>query len=300
MLPACRLRRRSRRHDRWLDLVADALKQDDPAAAVASLRSVDVRRHHHRAAVHRSTTPSTSARSASRDRAPSCAGRAPTATRAAGWDIRQVVDAAAGPGRALDELERGRRRCGSTSSAGPTSTPTRSARRCRRAARRGPVVLAAGVTGRGRPPRSPSRWSGLGVPPARRLARGRPVRDAGPPIAPERPRRRPRGGAVGGRLATDRRPGCGRSPSTARATTTPARRTPRSWATPSRPPSPRVRVMVDAGVIDPFGAIELRLAATADQFATIAKFRAVRRVWSRIAAACGAARRRRPHRRSTP
>ncbi|HEX4094082.1 MAG TPA: methylmalonyl-CoA mutase subunit beta [Trebonia sp.] len=36
-----------------------------------------------------------------------------------------------------------------------------------------------------------------------------------------------------------------------------------------------------------FGQLEFRLAATADQFATIAKLRAARRVWSRVAQQCG-------------
>jgi methylmalonyl-CoA mutase len=38
---------------------------------------------------------------------------------------------------------------------------------------------------------------------------------------------------------------------------------------------------------DPFGAVELRLATTIDQFATIAKFRAARRLWSRVAEVVG-------------
>ena len=37
-----------------------------------------------------------------------------------------------------------------------------------------------------------------------------------------------------------------------------------------------------------FGQLEFRLAATADQFLTIAKLRAARRLWSRVAEACGA------------
>ena len=48
---------------------------------------------------------------------------------------------------------------------------------------------------------------------------------------------------------------------------------------------------LDARGIDPadaIGRIELRLAATADQFATIAKFRAVRRLWARVAEVVGA------------
>ncbi len=38
---------------------------------------------------------------------------------------------------------------------------------------------------------------------------------------------------------------------------------------------------------DAFGQLEFRYGATADQFATIAKFRAARRLWSRIADECG-------------
>ncbi|CAN5583696.1 methylmalonyl-CoA mutase family protein [soil metagenome] len=41
------------------------------------------------------------------------------------------------------------------------------------------------------------------------------------------------------------------------------------------------------GVRDAFGRVELRLAATVDQFATIAKFRAARQVWGRIAELSG-------------
>ena len=41
-------------------------------------------------------------------------------------------------------------------------------------------------------------------------------------------------------------------------------------------------------VTDAFGRIELRLAATGDQFATIAKFRAIRLLWARVADAVGA------------
>jgi methylmalonyl-CoA mutase len=39
--------------------------------------------------------------------------------------------------------------------------------------------------------------------------------------------------------------------------------------------------------VDPFATIELRLAATPDQFLTIAKFRAARRLWSRVAEVVG-------------
>ncbi|HEY2194885.1 MAG TPA: methylmalonyl-CoA mutase family protein [Actinomycetospora sp.] len=51
-----------------------------------------------------------------------------------------------------------------------------------------------------------------------------------------------------------------------------------------------VRLLTDAGlsVDDAFARVELRLAATADQFATLAKLRAARRCWDRIGAVAGA------------
>lgn len=52
-----------------------------------------------------------------------------------------------------------------------------------------------------------------------------------------------------------------------------------------------LRWLTDAGldVDTACGLLEFRLAATVDQFATIAKFRAARRLWHRVASACGAA-----------
>jgi methylmalonyl-CoA mutase len=50
-----------------------------------------------------------------------------------------------------------------------------------------------------------------------------------------------------------------------------------------------LRTLVEAG-LDPraaLGQLEFRLAATADQFATIAKLRAARRTWARVAQVCG-------------
>ncbi|MBM2614193.1 methylmalonyl-CoA mutase small subunit [Actinoplanes sp. LDG1-06] len=51
-----------------------------------------------------------------------------------------------------------------------------------------------------------------------------------------------------------------------------------------------LRALTDAGLSVPqaLGQIEFRYAATADQFATIAKLRAARRLWARIAELCGA------------
>ena len=50
-----------------------------------------------------------------------------------------------------------------------------------------------------------------------------------------------------------------------------------------------VRALAEAGLpmADAFGQLEFRYAATADQFATIAKLRAARRTWSRVAEQCG-------------
>lgn len=53
-----------------------------------------------------------------------------------------------------------------------------------------------------------------------------------------------------------------------------------------------LRVLTDGtrnlDIAHAFGQLELRLAATADQFATIAKFRAARRLWARVAEIAGA------------
>ncbi|MFI9530404.1 methylmalonyl-CoA mutase family protein [Micromonospora rosaria] len=51
-----------------------------------------------------------------------------------------------------------------------------------------------------------------------------------------------------------------------------------------------LRELTDAGLTVPaaLGQVEFRYAATADQFATIAKLRAARRLWSRVAQECGA------------
>ncbi|MEU4596425.1 methylmalonyl-CoA mutase family protein [Nocardia sp. NPDC023988] len=51
-----------------------------------------------------------------------------------------------------------------------------------------------------------------------------------------------------------------------------------------------LRALTGAGVdiADAFGQLEFRYAATDDQFATIVKFRAARRLWARVAQVCGA------------
>ncbi|UGT43549.1 methylmalonyl-CoA mutase family protein [Nocardia yamanashiensis] len=51
-----------------------------------------------------------------------------------------------------------------------------------------------------------------------------------------------------------------------------------------------LRALTDAGadIADALGQLEFRFAATDDQFETIAKFRAARRLWARVAQVCGA------------
>lgn len=52
-----------------------------------------------------------------------------------------------------------------------------------------------------------------------------------------------------------------------------------------------LRLLTEAGLTagEALGQLEFRYAATADQFATIAKLRAARRLWARVAEVCGAA-----------
>jgi methylmalonyl-CoA mutase len=66
-----------------------------------------------------------------------------------------------------------------------------------------------------------------------------------------------------------------------------------------------VRALTDAGwsAAEAFGAIEFRYAVTADQFLSIAKLRAARRIWNRIGELCGvdaAARGQRQHAVTSP
>ncbi|WP_458690040.1 methylmalonyl-CoA mutase family protein [Nocardia tengchongensis] len=51
-----------------------------------------------------------------------------------------------------------------------------------------------------------------------------------------------------------------------------------------------LRSLTDAGadIVDALGQLEFRFAATDDQFETVAKFRAARRLWARVAHVCGA------------
>ena len=185
-----------------------------------------------------------------------------------------------------------RRPCCSTCERPTASTPTcspacsrasarpRTRRHRRRTSLGGWRHRARGALGA--PRARPEDVSGsLGADPFGALASGRSTVDIDGAV-----RRRRRVGAAHGRERTRR---CGRSSSTARGSTTPAPRTPRSsaWRSPApwrpfdahgrRGARRRRRVRAD----------RVPLAATADQFATIAKFRAARRLWARVAEIAG-------------
>ena len=244
----------------------------------------DVRRHHDRAALHGGRRARTRCRRVP-GRAPFVRGRTAAGTQPTGWDVRQRVDAAAGAGRAVEELERG-----ATSVLLDLAGVEAITADVVGAALEGvlldlaPVVLAAGA-----------RWQAaaeaVGDAPALRVARRRSARrgggrDRSPTTTPTRARRR-------GRLdhPARRRP--------ARPPRRHHRRRPlprcRRVGRPAARRHGRRRRRLPPGArrtgrrpADAIGRIELRLAATADQFATIATFRAVRRLWAGVAEAVGA------------
>lgn len=279
-------------HERWVGLVAGALKADDPEAAVAALRSTTYDGI--------TVEPLYTAADAVDERAigrpgsgPLVRGRRPEATRVAGWDVRSLVDATAGPGRAREELERG-----ATSvwvdlrrlpAAGVDELDGALA-----AALDGvlldaaPVVLAAG-------PRWPAAAAGL----AELWSRAGATPAAGGSLGAD-----PFGAWAADRAATDLDAEVAAlGPWTARlAEAAPGVSTVTVDGTAYHEAGAAdaqelglvvaaavatLRALVDAGGADPFGALDLRLTATADQFATIAKLRAARLVWSRVAGACG-------------
>ena len=208
-----------------------------------------------------------------------------------GWDVRQRVDAAAGAGRRRRaSSSAARRRSCSTSPAWQTidadgvacGTRRRPARpRPRRPARRGTLA-------RGRRRVRPD----LPVGPTRRRSdrRGRRARRGRRRSSTTSSTPSPSGSALGAD-----RPACASSPSTAPASTTPVPPTPSSSAARS-PPASTTSGPSTSAASNPTTVLrrsELRLAATADQFATIATFRAVRRLWARVAEVVGRARPRR-------
>ena len=259
-------------------------------ARVAALD--DLRRHHGRAAVHRRRR-----RRPAHARPPGLGrlrgGSRPTRARRRGTSARSSTPRPARTGPSTSSSA-GRRRCGSTSAPADDRRrrrPRRGARR--RAARRGPrgARRRASLAGCGRGPHR--RCGPAAGRRRRRAARSAPTRSAtGRPIAPaatstptSRPPRRGRPGwptAAPGRSHGDR--------STARRYhDAGASRRPGAGATPSPPPSPRCGRCRTPASSTRSAAIEFRFAATADQFATIAKFRAARRLWARVADVAGGA-----------
>ena len=213
-------------------------------------------------------------------------GRTALATRD-GWDIRQVVDGSI-PGRAVEELERGAtsvwvelRHLAALDESAFADAVTAAIDGVMLDA--APVILAAG-----------SRW-----PAAAAVLAARWASDGVTPV----------GGSLGadpfGAWASDRtHVDLDRELAAAN-----------DWASRLALDAPAVRAITidgtrfhDAGAsdgqelgftiaaavgtiaelsVDPFATIELRLAATPDQFLTIAKFRAARRLWSRVAEVVG-------------
>ena len=174
-------------------------------------------------------------------------------------------------------------RCGS-SSARPGCRPTRSpacSTRSTSTSRRSPSTPAADVGGRGRRAAGRARRQGDRGQRGARQPRRRPARAAGPHRRGRRPRRRRRAGRAVAqdypKLRVDRRgrPALPRGRRVRRPGARlrdrhrrglPARCSPAPGSTSSRPPR----------------QLEFRFAATADQFATIAKLRAARRLWARV------------------
>jgi methylmalonyl-CoA mutase len=212
-------------------------------------------------------------------------GRTAAGTQADGWDVRQRVDAAAGPGRAVEELERG-----ATSILLDLTSVDAVTAEVVGAALEGvmldlaPVVLEAGA-----------RWQraadavgehlhagSLGADPLGEAAAGAVAADA---LGAELD-------AIASwisRLGDDR--------PDLRVVTIDGARFHAAGASDAE----QLGAAIAAGIdylraldergVEPAAAIariELRLAATADQFATIATFRAARSLWARVAEAVGA------------
>jgi methylmalonyl-CoA mutase len=219
--------------------------------------------------------------------APFSRGRTAGGTRR-GWDVRQVVDAAAPAGRAVEELERGATSIWLELRHADTDGVDAALDRALDGVLIdvAPVVLAAG-----------GRWPEAAASLARRWERGAVAPAPGGSLGAD-----PLGSWASARSAVD--------PDAELAAAA-------EWAKRLADGAPGVRTFTvdgmryhDAGasdgqelgitaaaavetlraldgVDDPFAAVELRLVATGDQFATIAKLRAARRLWARIADVAG-------------
>ena len=267
----------------WLDLAAKALQAGSADAALAMLRStsydgITIEPLYTRAdAVDEAAIglPGTF---------PLVRGRTPGAGPAR-WDVRQAVDASACPGQALEELERGATSLWLESRDAPSLDVA--------VALDGvlldvaPVVLAAGNRWRAAATALADHWEAAGVQPATGGSLGADPLGA---WASARDRVDPdaelaAAATWAARLAADA-PGV-------RAVTIDGRRFHDAGASDAQELGLTLAVAVATlraldSVDDPFAAVELRIAVTADQFSSIAKVRAARQLWARVAEVAGA------------
>ncbi len=268
--------------EQWLALVAKALKRDpSPSAGEEALAKL------------RTTTyddiviePLYTAADAVDPALLDAPGGRPR--RQGQWDIRQLVDVAADAGRALEELERGAGSIWLDLRAVDDVAAALDAALDGVLVDLAPVVLAAGARWPEAAEALAARWTRLGTSPAAGGSLGAdPVGD----WASDRGRDPDAELAVAAgwaeRLAAEA--------TGVRAVTVDGTRYHDAGASDGQELGATIaaavatlRALEAAGVADPFAAVELRLAATADQFATIAKFRAVRRLWARIGELAGA------------
>jgi methylmalonyl-CoA mutase len=217
--------------------------------------------------------------------APFARGRTAAGTQASGWDVRQRVDAAAGPGRAVEELERGATSVllDLTGVADVTADVVG-------AALEGvlldlaPVVLAAGA-----------RWRAAAEAVGAHLQAGSlgadPLGEAAARTITAHALDAELDAVAGwiSHLGSDR--------PDLRVVTVDGARFHAAGASDAQQLGAAVaagidylRALDERGIspADAIARLELRLAATADQFATIATFRAVRSLWASVAEAVGA------------
>jgi methylmalonyl-CoA mutase len=263
--------------DRWLELVAAALKRDPGDDVLAGLRSVtydDI-----------TIEPLYTAADAVDPAVLAAAGGRPA--RHGPWDVRQLVDATAGAGRVLEELERGATSVWLDLQSADDVVATIEAALEGVLLDVAPVVLAAGSRWAQAAQALSDLWAATGAVPAPGGSLG-----ADPLGAWASDRSRDRAGELADAAAwATRLAGAGVA---VRTVTIDGARYHDAGASDAQELGATVaaavatmRELEAAGVAEPFAAVELRLAATGDQFATIAKFRAVRRIWARVGDAAG-------------
>ena len=268
-----------------------------PRHRVGAAQHHDVRRRAHPSALHRRRPVPDSGFPGV---APYVRGSRPTGLGRQGWDVRQHFadpDPAVTRQAVLTDLENGVTslwlEVGASRHRAPATCP-----RCSRDVLLdlAPVVLDAGadtpdaaaqlMAAVARPARGPGRRDGQPRPRPARPSRPAPAR--APTCPPSRPLVSQAAGRPPAGAGDDRRRAC--------PTTRPAARTPRSSGCAARRrrrlPAGAGRTAADRAEVA-CGQLEFRYAATADQFLTIAKLRAARRLWARVAEAVRRARGRR-------